>query len=211
MDAELEQLLDSKIDKLLSSLPETAFFDELDSERFTHTRRLPHWHQDNTLVFITFRLADSLPQKILEEIKAEKEIIMKFGNIDVKKANFIEKADEWLNANYGSCCLEKPENRIVVENALHHFDGQRYKLHAYVVMGNHVHVLIQLFSEFSLSKITHSWKSFTSHIISKNENMHGPLWQTESYDSLIRNHDHYRNVVKYIFNNRPSDAWIRDE
>ena len=50
-------------------------------------------------------------------------------------------------------------------DALRHFDGERYHLEAFVVMPNHVHVLVQLKPGHSLSEILHSWKSFAVHQI----------------------------------------------
>ena len=41
--------------------------------KITQSRRLPHWHQDAKMQFITFRLSDSLPQSKLIQLRQEKE------------------------------------------------------------------------------------------------------------------------------------------
>ena len=59
------------------------------------------------------------------------------------------------------------EVRKIVENALRHFDGNRYALDEFAVASNHVHVLVTPLGEHDLSEILHSWKSFTAHEILK--------------------------------------------
>jgi len=62
----------------------------------------------------------------------------------------------------------------------------KYDLHAYVVMSNHVHLLIT--PHEPLSKITHSLKRFTARKANELLGLTGqPFWQDESYDHLVRN------------------------
>ncbi|NQZ58286.1 MAG: transposase [Lentisphaeraceae bacterium] len=72
-----------------------------------------------------------------------------------------------LDKGYGSCILKIPEIAKLVVDAWKYFDGERYDLIAYVVMPNHVHILIKTFEDYSMSKIVHSWKSYTAHEIKK--------------------------------------------
>lgn len=65
---------------------------------------------------------------------------------------------------------------MIVQRALQCFDGERYELGAWVVMPNHVHVVIRPFPGEALAKILHSWKSFTSHQINQQLGRSGPLW-----------------------------------
>jgi REP element-mobilizing transposase RayT len=65
--------------------------------------------------------------------------------------------------------LALPEVKELVENALRHFDGERYRLDEFAVAPNHVHVLVSPLGEHQLSQILHSWKSFTAHEILKVE------------------------------------------
>ena len=63
--------------------------------------------------------------------------------------------------------LALPEIKSLVKGALRHFDGQRYRLHDFVVAPNHVHLLVSPSGEHTLSDILHSWKSYTAYEILK--------------------------------------------
>src|SRR5580704_10349592 len=109
-------------------------------------RHLPHWRQDGATYFVTFRLADSLPQGKLRELNALRRdwqcrnaapqspaALQKLARI------MGERVEAWLDQGLGNCVLKDPLLAAFVSDAMHHFDGQRYELGAYVVMPNHVH------------------------------------------------------------------------
>ena len=89
----------------------------------------------------------------------------------------------------------------MTERALLHFDEARYRLHAWVVMPNHVHVLITPFEGFTLSTILHSWKSYTAKEANRLLHRNGQFWQEEYFDRYIRTEEHYRRAVEYIESN----------
>src|SRR5690606_7648137 len=95
---------------------------------------------------------------------------------------------------------------IVVEN-WRHFHGLRYHLHAWVVMPNHVHVLIEPIANHSLSEIVQSWKSYTAKALLRHEAGGPPalpeqrVWQPDYWDRFIRDERHYRATVDYIHQN----------
>lgn len=191
------------------------FFDEHDFEHLEWGSFLPHWHQDGKYVFVTFRLNDSLPQEKLLWLHDEKEGWLKrhpkpWNKETTKEYNnkFGEVIDKWLDNNYGDCLLKKEKNRKIVEEALSFFNGKRYDLIAFVVMPNHVHILFKLYKGHQLTGITRSIKSFTSKKINALENRTGRLWQSESYDRLIRDQKHFDNVVRYIIANNKNLAWV---
>jgi REP element-mobilizing transposase RayT len=97
---------------------------------------------------------------------------------------FPQRLQQWLDAGTGSCVLALPEVKELVENALRHFDGQRYRLDEFVVAPNHVHALVSPLGEHQLSNILHSWKSFTAHEILKVEaaSRHLSEFQDQSRD-----------------------------
>jgi putative DNA methylase len=74
-------------------------------------------------------------------------------------------------------------------------------LDAWVVMPNHIHVLIELMAEPTLDEILHSWKSYTSHEANKILRRHGSFWQDDYWDRFIRNQTHYDNAIGYIHQN----------
>ena len=137
---------------------------------------LPHWRQEGTTYFITFRLADSLPQEKLKLWREEQKIWINSHPEPHKETTrleyyelFPQRLQQWLDAGSGSCVLALPEIKHLVEDALRHFDGQRYRLHEFVIAPNHVHVLISPSGTHLVSEILHSWKSFTAHEILKVE------------------------------------------
>ena len=191
------------------------YFDKSNFDHFEWGTHLPHWHQDGKYVFVTFRLHDSLPQEKLQWLRDEKENWLERHpqpwSVKTKKEyydKFAKTVDKWLDNNYGDCLLKKTDNRKIVEDALLFFDGKRYDLIAYVVMPNHVHILMKLKEGHELIEIMRSIKSFTAKKINDNENKSGPLWQSESYDRLIRDYEHFENVVRYIVANDKDLAWV---
>jgi type I restriction enzyme R subunit len=128
-----------------------------------HRFGLPHWHQDDTLVFVTSRLADSLPQSVISHITRTRETFLKNH----------PKPDDC----HGSCCLW--QHHTIVSNALHHFDNERYQLDTFVVMPNHVHVLLKLKADHPLETIIHSLKRHTAREINKELKQTGKLWQSK--------------------------------
>ena len=170
---------------------------------------LPHWRQDQTTYFVTFRLADSLPQEKLQKWIHEREMwfqsrsgVSPLSNGSSKRQNaastlteqeqaeyhqlFSNRIEEWLDQGSGSRVLEIPECREIVAAALRHFDGQRYSLGEFVVASNHVHVIVTPLPGHDLSDILHSWKSFTAKEIAKVEEAScrlAPFWQRRSGQS----------------------------
>lgn len=76
-------------------------------------------------------------------------------------------------------------------------------------MPNHVHVVVQPVLPFDLSKILHSWKSFTAHEAGKQPGLYGTLWQHEYYDHLIRSEEALWRIIKYVVEN-PLKAHLQD-
>lgn len=176
---------------------------------------LPHFDQPGLTQVITFRLGDSLPA----EVYVEWELLCDRAS-DAQRR---ERLDEYLDAGYGACHLRDPRMAKVVEDALLHFDGRRYKLLAWVVMPNHVHVIIEMpglgapassrremtpprhagkMPAFpGLARIIHSWNSYTSTQANLILGCGGAFWQREYYDRVVRDQRHLRRAIEYIHNN----------
>ena len=128
--------------------PAFRFLDE-DGPIEKTRRNLPHWRQAGCMYYVTFRLADSLPQSLLKQWQAERVLWLKLNPRPWSEAvmreysrRFQGPVEKWLDAGHGSCTLRDPAKRAVVADALRFFDGKRYALDAFVVMPNHVHVLV---------------------------------------------------------------------
>jgi carbamoyl-phosphate synthase large subunit len=169
-------------------------------------RRLPHWEQQGATFFITFRLADAVSQKLLRQWKEELETWRKFHpepwDASTKyeyQKRFHDAREAWLDQGHGECILRRPQIAATIANSLRHFDGDRYALDSFVVMPNHVHVLVRPHEAHSLSEILHSWKSFSAKEINKLRERSGAVWQDENYDRMVRDFaelERYRDYIK---------------
>jgi REP element-mobilizing transposase RayT len=185
----------------------SAFFNPYEEIRQS-ANRLPHWEQAGAPCFITFRLADSLPESLLEEWHHERAIWLclhpepwdEKTNLEYQKY-FRTQIEGWLDAGYGSCLLRERSIAEIVGHSLQCFHGERYQQIAWVVMPNHVHLLCAFHhTDWPMSKMVQGWKSFSSRQIKRQLEGRTPefIWQKDYHDRLIRNADHFRRVVRYI-------------
>jgi carbamoylphosphate synthase large subunit/REP element-mobilizing transposase RayT len=182
----------------------------------TTRRNLPHWQQKDAAYFVTFRLADAVPKNILRQWKEEFETWRKFHpepwNAETKyeyQKRFQDSREHWLDQGHGECILKNSDAAEIVVNALRHFDRNRYVLDAFVVMPNHVHVLVQPAKGQVLADIFHSWKSFSAKAINQLLGRAGRVWQDESYDRIVRDWNELVRYRDYIACN-PENAKLRE-
>jgi type I restriction enzyme R subunit len=173
-----------------------------------HGAHLPHWQQGEVFVFVTWRLADSLPESQLVEWASEKEIWMKlhpqpWDEITrlAYRERFPERIDYWLDQGQGSCVLARDSIRKVVVESLRFFEGERYEIAAFVVMPNHVHLLFRPIVGYLVADIVHSWRSFTGNEANRILGRKQTLWSAGYWDRLIRDREHFLRTVRYIKNN----------
>ena len=98
------------------------------------------------------------------------------------------------------------EERTIVVSALKYFNGNRYAIIAYVVMDDHVHVLVRPTGGYLLSQILHSWKSFSVRQLQKDGERERMIWQDESFDRIVRDEKELLEIIKYIAGN-PASRW----
>jgi REP element-mobilizing transposase RayT len=86
---------------------------------------------------------------------------------------------------------------------MQHFDNDRYDLGCYVVMPNHVHLIVRPLApqSWQLEKILGSWRKFSAREIHLALNRTGKLWQEESFDRIFRDEEHLWRAVQYIGSN----------
>ncbi len=172
---------------------------------------LPHWTCEAAIYHVSFRLSDSVPSEVREAWIRERDSIIanaaQFGrplsDDEEKRLQHLysEKIERFLDAGHGVCHMNNPAIADLVANALRHFDGGRYCLHAWSVMPNHVHVVVEPFQGQQLGMIVHSWKSFTANEANKALKLTGQFWQHEPYDHIIRSEREYRFQVDYVWGN----------
>ncbi len=190
----------------VSSLPFVLFDPEAAVARTG--RHLPHWAQAGCTYFVTFRLADSIPQERLSEWRAElsewlrKHPEPRTAEQDAEYAAvFAERFHRWLDDGLGECWLRRPEVAKMVEDVLRFFDQQRYWLGHFVVMPNHVHALVRPLGDHTLSDILHSWKSFAAKKINAALGREGKVWQDESFDNIVRDETQLAKFGAYVQEN----------
>lgn len=171
-------------------------------------RTLPHWRQSDTSYFVTFRLADSIPQKTLRTWMSERDAFVAQHAQPLSDADTVEyhkrftyRIETWLDSGMGSCLLAQRNFSEIVADALFYFESKHYAIGEWVIMPNHVHAIVTPKTEFELSSILHSWKPFTATRINQLTGKTGSLWQEESYNQILRNECHQWKVEEYIRNN----------
>ncbi len=209
---------------------------ETAKESVFYRRNLPHIHPQNGLFFITFRLAGSLPVPIIQQLKNEREIQIKTlaqklspkelatETCKIDKRNFA-KFDEWLdNSSEGPQWLLDQDVAQIVANKIHELDGQRFRLIAYCIMSNHVHLLIDMIDfdncmqgklrgktkDYPLADILRLLKGSTARKCNLKLERSGAFWHNESYDHYVRDGEELGRIVEYILNN-PIKAGLVEE
>ncbi len=147
--------------------------------------------------FVTFRLADSLPQSVLRRLEVE----IGRDNLADRSKEYRRRVEEYLDSGIGECLLKNPPIAEIVKATLMAEDGKSCRLIAWVIMPNHVHVLLTPLKGFSLSQTMQSIKSVSGHKINKVLGRTGSVWQPDYFDRYIRDADHFARALTYIENN----------
>ena len=173
---------------------------------------LPHLKAEGKSYFVTFRLAGTLLKEVLLRLKLERERILQNALAHKRPLTSEEqdelflwystKVDSYLDAGRGECFLANPKIASVVVDALRCFEGERYELRSWVVMPNHVHVVVWPKPPVTLSAILHSWKSFTATKANRILERTGDnFWQRESYDHFVRDDEEMTRCCSYTIHN----------
>ncbi|WP_256091678.1 REP-associated tyrosine transposase [Candidatus Thiosymbion oneisti] len=156
---------------------------------------LPHLDAPEIYQSVTFRLHDALPADVVRNL--EEQVHSRYIT-DTQKRRRIET---YMDAGYGACWLRQPEIAEIVQQSLWYFDGKRYRLLAWCVMPNHVHVVIETFNGYPLYKIVQSWKSYSAREANKRLGRHGAFWHRDYFDRYVRNAEHYERLIFYVEHN----------
>ncbi len=188
-----------------------------DTDTLPITPEIKDWHrrfhsvphrENKALQSITFRLYDSLPKEVIEEIKLKLDINEDDDSCDsIQYQRLRQKIAEYEDAGYGQCFLRDKRIAAIMQDTLKHFDGERYQLICWCIMPNHVHVLIEVNEGWSLSRIMHGWRSYTAKEANRILGRTGKFWMEEYYDRYIRDDNHLQKTINYILNN-PANAGL---
>jgi putative transposase len=184
-------------------------------------RNLPHWTQAGTVCFITWRTGDSLSAEAVDRMDKERQRLVLDHGIDphgdwkaelARRPNVLRGQIQWslfqiwdrsLDLGLGACVLRDPNLSELVGNSLLHFDGDRYLMTDYVVMPNHVHLLVAFRSEEGMKLQCSSWKRYTARQINRLLGDTGEFWQVEQFDHLVRSPEQFEHYRRYIADNGP--------
>jgi REP-associated tyrosine transposase len=188
---------------------------KFDYKEFYRTN-LPHYQPEGVIFAITFRLAFTLPQSILEKLKNEKleynrKSLLLTGNDKINyelefNRKCFEDFDYFIDRyQSGRNWLSKSELAGIVYDSLLFLNHKKYILHCFTIMPNHVHLIIKPMknneSYHAIADILRSLKGFTARQCNKILHQKGQFWQHGHYDHAIRNDNDYNYQVNYVKNN----------
>ena len=186
------------------------------SDLIYYERNLPHRLPPGEFIFITFRLAGSLPQEVLERLQDEARLLQQGCGPDLaeqyaQRKKYFGRFDALLDGtDHGPTWLRQPEVAAIVAQALHYPDGRGYDLRCYCIMPNHVHLVVALPIEApSLAKTLQFLKGYSSRLANRILGLKGAFWQAESYDHVVRPGELER-IIDYILKN-PVKAGLVDD
>jgi putative transposase len=165
-----------------------------------YRRHLPHLYEIGKPLFLTWRLYGSLPSN-----RAFPETVLTSGQAFITLDRLLDEG------RTGPLYLRIPEiARTVIESIEYHAAVlKRYDMHAFVVMPNHVHLLLT--PQVVLPRLTRTLKSFTAKRANQALGLTGrPFWQEESYDRLVRNQKEFDRIAYYIEQNPVRAGLVKD-
>lgn len=199
-----------------------------------YERRFPHIQPPDATFFITFRLAGSIPQAVIREYKAKKDWLenelKRIGRKDnaEQMQSLLEFRRTWFKrfedildkAKDSPLWLGNDAVRQIVADKLLEDNPKKYRLDAFCLMPNHVHIVFKpnlseinlhedktsqrpkfISQEETLSQIMQSLKGVTARKANLILNRTGSFWEAESYDHFIRDDAEFDRIVKYVLNN----------
>jgi REP element-mobilizing transposase RayT len=206
----------------------------MEKKEFYH-RHLPHFQQSEQAYFVTWSLKDAVPPKALEsythqlkQLTSEIETA-KTHNADEKtisdlkiessmvRKKYMKAFDDLLHLQTKfSVDLSKDQNTQAVINALCFWEGKRIENYALCVMPNHVHWVLRLLEkdenekQVYLQDLLQSVKRYTSNQLNALEKTKGTIWQSESFDTTIRDTLHLHNAINYTLENPVSAGLVEN-
>jgi len=179
---------------------------------------LPHFDGRELPQFLSLHLFDSVPASVLARWKRELDVT----NSKADRILLQRRFEKYLDQGYGQSFMKQHRVASMIQNVLLGSDGECYRLSAWVVMPNHIHLLATRFENFTIAGIMQSLKSITSHKANRILKRTGQFWMLDYFDRYIRNAEHFANAIRYIEDNpvkarlcaRPEDwpfssAWFR--
>ena len=135
-----------------------------------------------------------MPAVVVDEWRREVENL---PEEDAKREMF-QRVERYLDAGHGACTLKNPLASKIVQDCLVFGHAKKYELHHWAIMPNHVHLLLTPLEGHDFRSILGPLKSYSALQINRTLGLHGPLWQVDFFDRLIRDLVHFERVARYI-------------
>jgi len=128
----------------------------------------------------------------------------------VLRANYSpKKIEEYFDRGCGECLLKDPRIAEATATALRFWHGKKYRLVAWCIMPNHVHVVLHLLPGQKLAEVVKSWKIHSARAANRLLGRSGAVWEREYYDRLLRREGELDRAVQYVLNN-PGKAGLKN-
>jgi len=211
-------MADQSHEHMSEALVQGAAKPQFGEVRIRNRGRLPHWEKEEGLYFITFHLADSLPQHAINEMVERNRILAAAKRAgarltpaqEVFAAKYSQKRiEEYFDRGIGKCLLKDLRVAESMVRALRFWHGKRYRLVAWCIMPNHVHVVCRLLPGQNLSDILRGWKVYSARETNRILGRKGTIWRREYYDRLIRGDGEFQRAVQYVLSN-PERAELKN-
>jgi REP element-mobilizing transposase RayT len=181
-----------------SSRSERRSSDRRLRKRLVLRKPLPHIDSPGLTQFVTFRLADAVPAKVIEDWREELFGQEKMPSSNPRHKTLQERIARYEDAGHGNCHLRDLRISGLVEQTLLHFHGTHYHCLAWCIMPNHVHVIIRTFSSHPLAKVIKSWKAWSARRINALLGQEGIFWARGYFDRFMRDQNHLIKTIRYI-------------
>jgi putative transposase len=142
---------------------------------------LPHRDEPGLMQFVTFHLADSFPTSL----RSEWEALLQVEDNRERRLQL----ENYLDQSRGECLLRRTDLARLVEDAFRFHHAQWYGLLAWVIMPNHVHLLVKI-DDTPLSKIIKGLKRYTAREANKALQQEGAFWAKDYFDTYMRDAEH---------------------
>lgn len=187
--------------------------------QLSYRRNLPHIQPPGVTLFVTFRLAGSLPRGLVQQWNKESQWLAHLARTnpkyyegnkhDFERAWFAKFESVLDGATCGPLWLRDERIAAVVADSLRYRDGKVYRPDAFSIMANHVHVVFKpsprtradKLDYYPLASIMQSLKGFTAFESNRLLSREREFWAHESFDHYSRNAKERQRILAYVLNN----------
>jgi len=162
---------------------------------------LPHFDAPHVTQFVTFMLHDSFPVTRRQEWEG----ILNEPDESLRR----RKLEAWLDRGQGKCWLRRSEVAAQIEEILRADDGKAYRLRAWIIILNHVHLVVDVL-DLPLSRLLNLWKGRSARAANLRLGRTGHFWEREYFDTLIRDPAHLNRAIRYTENNPVKAGLVRE-